>query len=253
MLLRLLLKQTQRLPQHYCLYVAIIALLQIQSTVAASNEDIPLFEANYQADIKGFRVKASRELVKQADKQYTLLFTANSMIASLEESTTLNWDDNRLTPISYSYSRNVIGKKEERHIHFDHQRKSIESYYRGANQSIPYSPELLDSLAYQLQLQQDLRNGKSALNYPIISKGKTKINVFKRETEEVLNTELGQLRTVKISLEHNSDKRQTYIWFAVDWEYLLVRFEQYEKGKKEFVINLSDATIDNKRIKGLSQ
>ena len=85
-----------------------------------------------------------------------------------------------------------------------------------------------------------------------IRKDKTKLNHFNRELEETLDTELGKLRTIKVSLAHDNDQRETYIWFAIDWDYLLVRFEQFEKGKKEFVINLTDATIAGKRVKGLS-
>ena len=215
-------------------------------------QDLPLFKADYQADIKGFRVKASRELLKQNTDQYLLQFKASSLIASLEENTTLNWKDNRIAPLSYIYSSSVVGKKEERRVDFDHQQKRIESYYKGITKAIPYSDQLLDSLSYQLQLQQDLRASKTDLSYFLVSRSDTKLYDFKREKEEVLRTKLGDLRTVKVTLARDSDKRQTHIWFALDWEYLLVRFEQIEKGKKEFVINLTSATIDNKRIRGLT-
>jgi len=213
--------------------------IPLYSAPASANDVLPLFKANYQADIKGFRVKASRELLKQNANQYTLQFSASSMIASVEENISLNWSNNRITPLNYAFSRNVIGKKEERRISFDHTLKRIDAFYKDSQQAIPYSEQLLDSLSYQLQLQQDLRAGKSDLSYFIISKNETKRYHFKREKEEVLNTELGPLRTVKVSLTRESDKRQTQIWFAIDWQYLLVRFEQLENGKKEFVINLS--------------
>ena len=226
-------------------------LLSLSSSVTAAVTAVPLFKANYQADIKGFRVKASRELQNKANGQQALIFKATSMIASLEESTLFSWEDNRIKPLKYDYLQNVIGKKEDRHIDFDHNQKRISAHYRGSEISIPYSPLLLDTLSYQLQLQQDLLKGEEELSYSIIRRDKTKLNHFKRELEETVNTELGKLRTIKVSLAHDTDKRETYIWFAVDWDYMLVRFEQYEKGKKEFVINLIDATIGGKRITGL--
>lgn len=234
----------------YIILSSIVITLLFTMTVTAS--PLPVFKAEYQADIKGFRVKASRELTTQTNGQQLILFKASSMIASLEESTLFIWENNYLRPIIYSYNQNVIGKKEHNRIDFDHTQKQIVSQYKDGDTITPYSHKLLDKLSYQLQLQQDLRIGKNILDYTIIRKGQTKQNQFVREGKEIIKTEFGDLLTVKVKLNRTSNDRQTYIWFAVDWDYMLVRFEQYEKNKKEFVINLTNATIANKRITGLT-
>lgn len=234
---------------HSLLIARLVAIIiaSLALPTAADNSPIPMFKANYQADIKGFRVKATRELTTHTNGEQSLRFKATSMIASMEEHTRFNWEEGRLQALQYSYRRNVIGKEDVRDIHFDHNQKSI----RSSGKAIAYSPDVLDNLSYQLQLQQDLRQNKSNLSYSVISKSGTKQKHFKRSTEELLETPLGTLRTVKVSLARDNNKRETYIWFAKDWDYTLVRFEQFEKGKKEFVINLTSATLLGKAITGL--
>jgi hypothetical protein len=45
-------------------------------------------------------------------------------------------------------------------------------------------------------------------------------------------------------------KRITVLWFAKDWDYLLVRLQQVETDGKEYNIMLQDGTVDGKSVKG---
>ena len=99
-------------PSTQVLLLGIILLLQ-STALFANITPIPAFKASYQADIKGFRVKASRELSNNNGEQ-TLHFKASSMIASLEERAKFTWVDGQLQPLQYAYLQNVVGKKEKR-------------------------------------------------------------------------------------------------------------------------------------------
>jgi hypothetical protein len=46
------------------------------------------------------------------------------------------------------------------------------------------------------------------------------------------------------------NKRITEMWFAKDWDYLLVRLRQVEKDGKEYNIMLLDGTVNGKAVKG---
>jgi len=43
------------------------------------------------------------------------------------------------------------------------------------------------------------------------------------------------------------------LWFAKDWNYLLVRLHQVEKDGKEYQIMLKDGQVDGRTVKGLSE
>ena len=45
-------------------------------------------------------------------------------------------------------------------------------------------------------------------------------------------------------------KRQTILWFAKDWDYLLVRLHQVEKDGKEYQIMLQDGSVNGQPVKG---
>ena len=44
--------------------------------------------------------------------------------------------------------------------------------------------------------------------------------------------------------------RKTILWFAKDWDYLLVRLYQMETDGKEYQIMLMEGTIDGKTVTG---
>lgn len=45
-------------------------------------------------------------------------------------------------------------------------------------------------------------------------------------------------------------QRKTTLWFAKDWDYLLVRLHQVEKDGKEYLIMLKSGTVDGKTVSG---
>ena len=47
---------------------------------------------------------------------------------------------------------------------------------------------------------------------------------------EILNTEIGPLNTTKIRRISNSNTRETVIWLATDWNFLVVQLSHTEKG-----------------------
>jgi hypothetical protein len=46
------------------------------------------------------------------------------------------------------------------------------------------------------------------------------------------------------------NKRITVMWFAKDWDYLLVRLQQVETDGKEYNIMLLDGKVNGKTVKG---
>ena len=48
----------------------------------------------------------------------------------------------------------------------------------------------------------------------------------------------------------SQNKRVTELWFAKDWDYLLVQLRQVETDGKEYVIVLQEGTVDGKTVKG---
>ena len=116
---------------------------------------------------------------------------------------------------------------------------------------IPNTELALDRLSYQLQLRHTLLNDPESLPslaYKIADRDKIKQYQFEIIGEEKRDTPLGLLNTVKIKVIRSNKKRTTYIWFAPQWQYLLVHLEQYENNKKEFSIQVASAEINGEKV-----
>lgn len=212
---------------------------------------LPFFSAEYEATIKGFSIQALREFKPLDGLTHELHFEATSLLAGIEERSQFSWDNTQLMPLHYSYKRTVMGKKRTKELTFDKNSQYIASNDNEQAYTIPRQHNALDNLSYQLQLQYDLLAAKTKLHYKVADKNRLKDYQFNILGDEVINTTLGKLNTTKVSLKHNTDQRITYIWFAKDWHYLLTRFEQFEKGKKAFVIQLTKAVVDDAPVTGL--
>ncbi|ODS24988.1 hypothetical protein AB835_00330 [Candidatus Endobugula sertula] len=226
----------------------IICLLAI--SMASYGKSLPLFKVEYDATIKGFAIKATRELKPLTDKQFTLHFQASSWAAEINETAVFQWQDNHIQPYRYSYSQSILGKNKQQSILFDHNNATAAYLEKGNTSNISLLKNTFDKLSYQLQLQLDVSNNKT-LGYKVISKGYIKDYHFEILDEEIIDTKAGKLTAIKVKVIRSNKDKVTYIWFAKDWEYLLTKLEQYEGNKKKFTILLNNAVVNQQTVKGL--
>ena len=66
------------------------------------------------------------------------------------------------------------------------------------------------------------------------------------------STKAGQIDAIKVERvrDPTQSKRITVLWFAKDWDYLLVRLQQVETDGKEYNIMLLDGKVNGKTVKG---
>ena len=71
---------------------------------------------------------------------------------------------------------------------------------------------------------------------------------------ESVETMVGTVDAIKVERvrDPTQSKRITILWFAKDWDYLLVRLQQVEKDGKEYQIILENGSVNNKTVKGRS-
>lgn len=243
----------KRLSPYYQPYFLCLLLISPAVFSEIQEQSVPFFTVEYDAKIKGYSVDASRQYKALDNGDYALTFSAESMLANFQETSEFSWKDGHIEPKRYNFQQHVLGRNSERALLFDTANQRITSTNSGKIKHIELGAleKVLDGLNYQLQLQYDLQQNTDEFNYVVADKGKLRKRSFHLVKEEKIKTKLGLLDTIKVELEHPSDKRVTYIWFAKDWHHLLVRFEQYEQGKKDFEIKLSDAVINGQQISGL--
>ena len=111
----------------------------------------------------------------------------------------------------------------------------------------------LDKLSYSVQLGQDIANkALEEFHYQVLDEDGFYDHLYQITTQEILDTPLGKLNTVKIErIRENDSRRRTTVWLASDWDYLLVRLEQISGSSNETELTIESATMDGAEVTGL--
>ncbi|WXL24339.1 DUF3108 domain-containing protein [Ectopseudomonas mendocina] len=212
------------------------------------------FSASYTADWKQLPVSGSaeRSLESLADGQWKLNFTASMLVAGLTEESIIRIDGNSFLPQSYSYERNGLGKGKKIDLTFDWTAKQVTGNDRGDAVKLPLVRGLLDKSTYQLALQEDVAAGTKTMSYQVVDGDEVETYDFRVLGEEVVRTKAGLVDAIKVERvrDPTQSSRKTILWFAKDWDYLLVRLHQVEKDGKEYQIMLKDGIVDGKTVEG---
>lgn len=227
------------------------ALLALPAVQAA---DLQPFSASYTADWKQLPMSgtAERSLTKNANDTWTLSFKASMMIASLTEVSTLRVDKGTLLPQSYNFERGGLGKTKKIDMAFDWSSKVVSGTDRGDVINLPINPGVLDKSTYQLALQKDVAAGKKSMSYQVVDGDSVDTYDFRVLGSEKVDTKAGKIDAIKVERvrDPTQNKRITVMWFAKDWDYLLVRLQQVETDGKEYNIMLLDGTVNGNAVKG---
>jgi hypothetical protein len=67
-----------------------------------------------------------------------------------------------------------------------------------------------------------------------------------------VQTRAGLIDAIKVERvrDPTQSARKTVLWFAKDWDFLLVRLHQVEKDGKEYQIMLKQGTVDGREVVG---
>lgn len=237
----------QRLFRYAC-----VACLLSGTAVTATAEIPKHFTAKYEASFKGVPITAKRSLKALDNGLLELRFSADSWVANISEFSHFHWgEQGRVVPKNYEYHRQGLGRDRHAVLSFNWEDRRVINNVQNKPWEMDLPEEALDKLSYQIQLRRDLLNNKKSGRYTVADGGKIKHYLFEVVGEEVLQTPVGRLNTIKVKrVRENSNKRLTYLWLAKDWDLLVVRISQQEKDGKPYEIILANAKIDGKPVKG---
>jgi len=233
---------------------ALLLALTLLALPAVQAADLQPFSASYTADWKQLPMSGSaeRSLSKNDNGTWTLSFKASMMIASLTEESTLRLDKDTLLPQSYTFERGGLGKAKKINLDFDWASKMVTGSDRGDPVKVPLNSGMLDKSTYQLALQRDVAAGKKSMSYQVVEGTDTDTYDFRVLGAEKVSTKAGSVDAIKVERvrDPTQNKRTTVMWFAKDWDYLLVRLQQVETDGKEYNIMLQEGTVAGKEVKG---
>lgn len=207
------------------------------------------YSLSYAATYNGMDINAKRELTVESDR-YTLSTSAKNLLSNITEQGGFLVEENgTIIDQHYEYKRSILGIKKTEKLSYD--RKSGIAKYKSKKKKRQVTLEdgYLNRLTYQIQLRRDLINGKSPLEYQVISRGRLKTYKFEIQGEETLETPLGNIKTVKVKRIRKDNDRETLLWFAPQWNYLLAQLWQREKGGEDYKIVLQQGSLNGAALK----
>ena len=226
--------------------LALLAMLLGATAKAESNLGLFPFEVSYDASMeKGLSLNGSakRILTFQGNDVWLYRTDVNSFMANIDESLVLKWEDGRVIPLRYRYRLSgFLIKDRKQSIDFDWKAGVASGEYGGKPFRVKLEEGVLDPLGFQIQLHQDIRNGKREMEYQVLDRGKIDSERFAVVSNDANNSgdQASYLKAEKI---RESSRRQTLMWFDPDDQYLLVRLLQVEPDGSRYLLSLKDVDL----------
>lgn len=213
------------------------------------------FEVSYQAKLMGTKLTAASKLQQREDGEFEYHYNTSSMLGKATEMSRFALEGSAgLMPLAYRYKLSAMGVKKRINLAFDWQAGRVSDRAAKPQWSMELPPGALDPLSMQLQLRSDVMQGETQLTYEVIRNGRIKEYHFVVEAEEIIDTLVGPLRTLRVKRDRGDDSPKfTMIWLAVDWSYLIakIRDGKVDGGHQEVV--LAGGSIDGATITALQQ
>lgn len=213
-----------------------------EQAVTASVPELRPFSVEYKASYKlgwlSLNIRAEQNLVQLDNGQWQLLFDAKTTGAASSERSVFSYENGQIVPNEYRFSTSGLLTKDSQHQRFNKASRTIEDLEGKKIHRNLWQDNLQDNLSYILQASVDLAAGKQDLQYHFYQKDQVKSYHYQVVNKEVLKTDVGQLKTVKLE-RIDSRNRTIYAWFAIDYDYRLVRLAEMKNGKVAYEINIA--------------
>jgi hypothetical protein len=201
------------------------------------------FTASYHFNVDNkLSGSATRTLEKTGSNEWQYIFSATAPLSATTETSRFSFDGKTVTPLAYDQKLKVFMIKKQASISFNW--KTMKATGRRDARSVEYAikPGMLDALNMEVQIRNDLKEtGKLGGPYTLASPKDASPLSFVINGEEMLDTPMGKIKTLKVSRVHGDAKRHTTFWLAEDLDYLPAKVLQNDSGAV-YIIELTSYT-----------
>lgn len=180
-------------------------------------------------------VNAERRLRQLDDNTWQMVVEAKNLIGRVREVTQFQWHQCTPQTTSYSYLREGLGQKRKARLTLDRDNGIATSVRaNGKVRKYPITATTTDKLSQTLALQCMLQRGDEELVLDVADEKGREQEHYIIDGEETLQTPAGPLRTVRLlrDRDDSDDGRKTWLWFAADHNFSLVKLVQEEDNQR---------------------
>ncbi|AJQ95898.1 protease II [Gynuella sunshinyii YC6258] len=196
-------------------------------------------------------MSGTQSLVKLPNENWQFQLMADGSWAGIEETSEFSVQQNQVLPVHFQSDSHFSFFSEKKEITFDRQNNKISITVDKDQRTLDLKAAVFDPHSYQIHLANQIREGKSDIEFQVIRYKRPLIYSYQVVGEEWLNTATGKLLTVKVRQVRGVDKKEDYfVWLAKDYGYIPIQFEHYKKDKIIDRIEMISGTFDGKPIQG---
>lgn len=213
--------------------IAAIGALSMTAPTLASANAVQPSSASYNFTVEDkYKGTATRTLSKSGN---TWKYDVNARVAGVataSQSSVFSLSGNNVTPSKASTTYKLFGIGRTHNLNYNPAGKQVASTYRGKTVNMNMAQQAFDDLSLEVQIRQDLLNGKFSGNYYMAKKDKIEKTPFKKSGNTKITVPAGTFDTVRVDRIHDDNSRSTSFWLAPSLDYLPVKVTQNNDGKK---------------------
>ncbi|WOJ96414.1 DUF3108 domain-containing protein [Congregibacter brevis] len=229
------------------------ATAQEAAAETQSHRTLTPYDAVYKTSTSGLSIKLRRSLSMDDNGDCRLTSEGKLLVAGISEVSVFTLDEDQIQPRSYVYQLSgPVSRRRE--VHFDEGSSVIRSLYKKEWYELPKTGETLDRMSQQEQLRLSLLNDptpREDILFHVADGRKVKEYRLTYQGEERLETPMGWVNTLHFERDHDDPERQSGVWIAPEWDYLMVRTVHIDNGKTT-VANLISANLSGTAVTGSS-
>ncbi|MDV6314783.1 DUF3108 domain-containing protein [Idiomarina sp. HP20-50] len=157
----------------------------------------------------------------------------------------LDDENNRLEPREFIYMRTGTGSDKSFHGEFEANEKRVRNVDTGNILDINWEQALFDEANVTEQLRIDVANGAETFKYHVVNeKGQEdeyRFEILARNQK--LSLPYGEVEAIKVARIRESNRRQTFFWFAPELNYVMVKMQQFKEGEEQATMLLKSLSM----------
>lgn len=238
----------------YLKLMALSTTLAVSATAMAQDwQPVRPFEAQYDAYFKGISVgSGERSLKLTAPKTYRATSHAKVLGGagmSYDETSQFRYEGQKIISEGFKRTKKVLlgshtitGMPDRNGgliINSDDKRQHIKAGDWG---------NTLDSSAFMVQFQTDVKNGQTTFHYHYVEGDDVKDYRFKIDGKESITVPAGTYETIRLKRIHKGS-HETIMWLAPKLDYQLVKMQTLRDGKRWSSMELTHLELDQPQNK----
>ena len=210
-----------------------VGVLSMGAANVASAKVIAPSNADYSFTVEDkYKGVANRNLGKSGNTWKYNVKARVAGVATAAQHSTFTLNGNAVTPLSASTTYKILGVGRTHNLNFNPTKKQVASSYKGKTVNLKVAQPTFDDLSLEMQIRQDLINGKFTGNYYMAKHDKIEKTPFRKSGNTKITVPAGTFDTVRVDRVHDDNSRSTSFWLAPSLDYLPVKVVQVNDGKK---------------------